>query len=80
MTTTHFKGLSLHAVFMLIPMIHDHRREEHGRILAELAPGMGHLAPAGAYLSERLVSVVRKTGLVFPVLQAFVWVDCRECG
>ena len=37
MTTTHFKGLSLHAVFMLIPMIHDHRREEHGRILAELA-------------------------------------------
>ena len=37
LTTAHFKGLSLHVVFMLIPMIHDHGREEHGRILAELA-------------------------------------------
>lgn len=37
LTPAHFKGLSLHVVFMLIPMIHDHGREEHGRILAELA-------------------------------------------
>lgn len=33
----HFKGLSLHVIFMLIPMIHDHKREEHGAILAKLA-------------------------------------------
>lgn len=24
LTTAHFKGLSLHVVFMLIPMLHDH--------------------------------------------------------
>lgn len=33
----HFKGLSLHIVFMLLPMLHDVRREVHGRILANLA-------------------------------------------
>lgn len=33
----HFKGLSLHIVFMLIPMLHDAGREAHGAILAELA-------------------------------------------
>lgn len=33
----HFKGLSLHVVFMLIPMLHDYKREEHGHILHELA-------------------------------------------
>ena len=33
----HFKGLSLHVVFMLIPMLHDHGREAHGRILREVA-------------------------------------------
>ncbi|MEO1545054.1 MAG: zinc-binding dehydrogenase, partial [Pseudomonadota bacterium] len=32
-----FKGLSLHVVFMLIPMLHAHKREAHGAILAELA-------------------------------------------
>ena len=37
LTAAHFKGLSLHVVFMLIPMIHDHKREEHGAILTELA-------------------------------------------
>lgn len=37
LTTAHFKGLSLHVVFMLIPMLHDHRREEHGRILRDVA-------------------------------------------
>ncbi|MEL7059810.1 MAG: zinc-dependent alcohol dehydrogenase family protein [Acidobacteriota bacterium] len=36
LSTAHFKGLSLHVVFMLIPMLHDHRREEHGEILREL--------------------------------------------
>lgn len=37
MTPAHFKGLSLHVVFMLIPMLHDHKREEHGAILAKLS-------------------------------------------
>lgn len=37
LTPAHFKGLSVHVVFMLIPMLHDHKREEHGRILADLA-------------------------------------------
>jgi NADPH2:quinone reductase len=33
----HFKGLSLHVVFMLIPMLYGHKREQHGAILAKLA-------------------------------------------
>jgi len=37
LTPAHFKGLSLHVVFMLIPMLYDHKREEHGAILAKLA-------------------------------------------
>lgn len=36
LSEAHFKGLSLHVVFMLIPMLHDVRREEHGKILAKL--------------------------------------------
>lgn len=44
LTPAHFKGLSLHVVFMLIPMLHDHKREEHGGILARLA----EIADAGA--------------------------------
>ena len=37
LTTAHFKGLSLHVVFMLIPMLHNRKREQHGEILTELA-------------------------------------------
>ena len=37
LTTAHFKGLSLHVVFMLIPMLHDHHREVHGEILSRLS-------------------------------------------
>ncbi len=37
LTQTHFKGLSLHVVFMLIPMIHDVGRQTHGDILSKLA-------------------------------------------
>ena len=33
----HMKGLSLHVVFMLIPMLHDIGREHHGELLAEAA-------------------------------------------
>lgn len=29
LTTAHFKGVSLHVVFMLIPMLHNEKREEH---------------------------------------------------
>lgn len=47
LTPAHFKGLSLHVVFMLIPMLHDVHREVHGQILARLAElaDAGHLAP-----------------------------------
>lgn len=37
LTPAHFKGLSLHVVFMLIPMLYNYKREEHGAILAKLA-------------------------------------------
>jgi NADPH:quinone reductase len=37
LTPAHFKGLSLHVVFMLIPMLYNHKREEHGAILTRLA-------------------------------------------
>ncbi len=37
LTVAHFKGLSLHVVFMLIPMLHDHKREDHGAILEKLS-------------------------------------------
>jgi len=44
LSPVHFKGLSLHVVFMLIPMLHDVGRETHGAILTELA----RLVDAGA--------------------------------
>ena len=44
LTPAHFKGLSLHVVFMLIPMLHNYKREEHGTILAKL----GEIVDAGA--------------------------------
>lgn len=37
LSVAHFKGLSLHVVFMLIPMLHDFKRSEHGVILTKLA-------------------------------------------
>ncbi len=37
LSLAHFKGLSLHVVFMLIPMLHDLKREKHGEILTILA-------------------------------------------
>ncbi len=37
LTVAHMKGLSLHVVFMLIPMLHDFGRAIHGTILAKLA-------------------------------------------
>ncbi len=37
LSVMHAKGLSLHVVFMLIPMLHNLGRERHGEILAEAA-------------------------------------------
>lgn len=56
LTAAHFKGLSLHIVFMLLPMLHDVRREAHGEILSELA----RLVDAGAVkplLDEQLFTL-----------------------
>lgn len=44
LSPAHFKGLSLHVVFMLLPMLHNVGREAHGEILASLA----ELVDAGA--------------------------------
>lgn len=37
LSLAHFKGLSLHIVFMLIPMLHNYKREEHAEILKAIA-------------------------------------------
>lgn len=37
LTPAHLKGISLHVVFMLIPMIHNRGREAHGQILKQIA-------------------------------------------
>ena len=36
LTLAHFKGLSLHVVFMLIPMLHNFKREAHASILSRV--------------------------------------------
>lgn len=43
LTLLHAKGLTLHLVFMLIPMLHNTRRAYHGEILSKLA----HLVDSG---------------------------------
>lgn len=37
LSMAHFKGLSIHVVFMLIPMIHNHQRQAHHEILQQIA-------------------------------------------
>lgn len=37
LSTAHFKGLSLHVVFMLIPMLYNFNRAEHATILQKVA-------------------------------------------
>lgn len=37
LTLAHFKGLSLHVVFMLIPMLHNFKRSDHAEILKRVA-------------------------------------------
>lgn len=44
LTLAHFKGLSLHVVFMLIPMLHQFKRNTHSEILGKVA----QIAESGA--------------------------------
>lgn len=44
LSVAHFKGLSLHVVFMLIPMLHNYKRAAHAEILNKLT----EIAEAGA--------------------------------
>lgn len=37
LSVAHFKGLSLHVVFMLIPMLHNTKRKEHAEILKNIS-------------------------------------------
>jgi len=37
LSLAHFKGLSLHVIFMLIPMLHDYKRAVHGETLSKIA-------------------------------------------
>lgn len=43
LSAAHFKGLSLHVVFMLIPMLHNFKREQHAKILDKV----GDIVEAG---------------------------------
>ena len=36
LTPVHTKSLSLHVVFMLLPILHNENRESHGRILSKI--------------------------------------------
>lgn len=47
LTTAHLKGLSIHVVFMLIPMLHNHQRQVHQSILKDIAvlADEGHYRP-----------------------------------
>jgi NADPH:quinone reductase-like Zn-dependent oxidoreductase len=37
LSPAHFKGLSIHVVFMLIPMLHNYKRKEHAKALKHIA-------------------------------------------
>jgi len=45
LSLAHFKGLSLHVVFMLIPMLHNYNREDHQSILNSIT----EITEAGKY-------------------------------
>jgi len=45
LSKAHFKGLSLHVVFMLIPMLHNYKRHEHAEILRQIT----QITEAGKY-------------------------------
>ncbi|MEM7477186.1 MAG: zinc-dependent alcohol dehydrogenase family protein [Planctomycetota bacterium] len=56
LSTAHFKGLSIHVVFMLIPMLHKLKRQQHGEILAELT-GIVEAGGVKPVLDEQLFSL-----------------------
>ncbi len=63
LSPAHFKGLSLHIVFMLLPMLYDQKREVHGEILAKLA----EIADAGALkpLLDEQIFVLEDVGAAY---------------
>lgn len=56
LSLAHFKGLSLHVVFMLIPMIHNYKREQHADILTALA-GIAEAGALKPVLDEKTFSL-----------------------
>lgn len=64
LTTMHAKGLSLHVVFMLIPMLHGVGRAAHGAILRDAAAllAQGSLRPLidGVYPLDRIADAHRR--------------------
>jgi len=57
LSIAHFKGLSLHVVFMLIPMFYNHKQDEHAKILKNVT----QIVEAGALkplLDEERFSLV----------------------
>ncbi|MEM9373512.1 MAG: zinc-binding dehydrogenase [Planctomycetota bacterium] len=59
LTIAHFKGLSLHVVFMLIQMLHNFERHVHGEILRDIASivDAGGLRPVLDEISFSLTQV-----------------------
>ena len=68
LSPAHFKGLSLHIVFMLLPMLHDVNRAVHGEILA----GLAALVDAGAVkpLLDEQRFALTDTGAAYARLQS----------
>ena len=60
LTPIHARGLNLHAVFMLVPMIFGVGRERHGQILREIAAIAPEDTPANipSSSSSRLVQTI----------------------
>ena len=66
LSPVHFKGLSLHVIFMLIPMLHDVGRDRHGDILRELAT-LADSGPLKPLVDERRFGM-EDTGAAYDLL------------
>ncbi|MEM1112581.1 MAG: zinc-dependent alcohol dehydrogenase family protein [Pseudomonadota bacterium] len=67
LTPAHFKGLSIQVVFMLIPMLHNVKREEHREILTRLAVivdagGLKPLLDDGQFTLEQVGAAYARLG------------------
>lgn len=71
LSTAHFKGLSLHVVFMLIPMIHNVKRAEHATILKSLT----HIVESGGLMPV----VDEKTFELTDIGQAHDYLNSGQC-